>query len=996
MIKITPKRIILSAVVAVLLAVAIIASVFASMYWDYLMTSFGASSLKGDETTVNNALSLGDDLVQEISEDSMVLLKNENGALPLAESDRKINLFGYGSTENGWIYSGGGSSGTIINMDRASDEDLERIVVSPAEAFEREGFEVNEALQKVYTDFSDYKATIERGISTLYQPVASEVYTHALLADAIAFSQTAVVVISRNGSESHEIPLTQSKNNGKSVTVATRTYLELTEEEEDMIEIVTDNFDKVIVLLNTSSPIETGFLDDEGIDAALYVGPTGQSGTLAIPRLLKGYKTVTDESGEETRVAVTPSGRLADTYAYDLREYNPTDANMFANPQYPSHGEITYAEGIYVGYKWYETADAEDFFDDVDNEYGKGYEGVVQYPFGYGLSYGTDFSYTVTADVPSGSALTAESKITITVAVKNSENATVGGKDVVQLYSTPEYHKNGIEKSAVNLVAFAKTQPLAPGQVQELTFTLTPYDLASYDAYDLNGNGHKGYELDAGTYTISLRTDAHTLADCENNELVYSAAQTVNIDKDPVTGAEVKNRFTGEDAYMDLPIDASTLTAGTEYLSRADFEGTFPETRSPDHREEAAAREVNTRLNDRYDISDMPETEADNGLYLVTRADGTLASLDDLRGGTGAELKYDDELTLRLGSDYDDPDWEKLVAQMSVSELKNMVSTGFFGTQAAASIGKPQRLDVDGPAGFHYSGSDVEDRDIWIAYPSQVLIGCSWNPQTAFNMGQAQGVLASATGVNGWYGPGLNLHRNAFSGRYFEYYSEDPVVTGKIAAEVIRGATNNGLYCYMKHFAVSEEGVNPDNVMTWLTEQTLRETYLRPFEIAVKEGGANAIMTAFNCIGAVWSAACDPMNNDILRGEWGFDGSLITDWAMGRDWMDGMLGIRGGNDLWLDSGEPFDSDATTVSLMQTAAKNILYTFANTYYRATDWQENGEQDDRYKVELKMDVTESPYSPVPVLMVVGIWALALAGSAVCVVFIIKKPGGKRKEA
>ena len=215
-------------------------------------------------------------------------------------------------------------------------------------------------------------------------------------------------------------------------------------------------------------------------------------------------------------------------------------------------------------------------------------------------------------------------------------------------------------------------------------------------------------------------------------------------------------------------------------------------------------------------------------------------------------------------------------------------------------------------------------------------------------------------------------------------------------AEVIRGATNNGLYCYMKHFAVSEEGVNPDNVMTWLTEQTLRETYLRPFEIAVKEGGANAIMTAFNCIGAVWSAACDPMNNDILRGEWGFDGSLITDWAMGRDWMDGMLGIRGGNDIWLDSGEPFDSDATTVSLLQTATKNILYTFANTYYRAKDWQENGEQDDRYKVELKMEVTESPYSPVPVLMVVGIWALALAGSAVCVAFIIKKPGGKSKAA
>lgn len=996
MVKITPKRIILSAVIAVLIAVAIIASAFAAAYWDYLMGAFGASNFNTDEETVSNALSLGDDLVQEIAEDSMVLLKNENETLPLAEDNRKINLFGYGATANGWVYSGGGSSGTIINIDRASDEDLERITVSPQEAFEQEGFEVNADLMKVYTDFSDYKATSERGITSLYQPVASEVYTHALLADAIAFSDTAVVVISRTGSESTEIPLVQYKNNGRSVTDSERTYLQLTEEEEDMLEIVTDNFETVIVLLNTMSQIEAGFLDDEGIDAALYVGPTGQSGTLAIPRLLKGYKTVTDEDGNESRVAVTPSGRLADTYAYSTREYNPTDVNMFAHPS--TDGDITYAEGIYVGYKWYETAYAEGYFDDVTTEYGKGYDGVVQYPFGYGLSYGTDFAYTVTSDLEPGSDITADTKIKISVTVTNrGETATVPGKDVVQLYYSSEYHEGEIEKSAVNLLAFGKTQMLDPGQAQTIEFEITPYDLASYDAYGKNPGDHTGYELDRGTLTISLRTDAHTLADCENASMTFNVPETINIDNDPVTNEPVKNRFTGDDAYMGVPIDASTLTENgvTEYLSRADIAGTFPDAAGPEHWTEAAAREINTKRNTRYDVDNMPTTGTDSDLRLVLKEDGTPASLEDLQGNTGAKLAYNEELVLRLGSNYKDDDWKKLVEQMTAGELRDLVANGYFGTHAVASVGKPQRLDVDGPAGFHYTGSNVEDRDMWIAYPSQCLIGCSWNQQTAFNMGQAQGVLANATGISGWYGPGLNLHRNPYSGRHFEYYSEDPILVGKLAAEVIRGATNNGLYCYMKHFAVSEEGINPDNVMTWLSEQTLRETYLKPFEIAVKEGGANAVMTSFNCIGAVWAGACDPMNNDILRGEWGFRGSLITDWSLGRDWMNGELGIRGGNDLWLDLGEPFDtSDPTTVSLLQTAAKNILYTFASTYYRADDWQKNGDKDDRYTVDLGLEVTAAPFSPVPILMVVGIWLLAAAGSAVCVVFIVRSPSAEKE--
>ena len=988
MIKITPKRIALTVVIAILLAVAIIASVFAASYWDYLMSTFGEAKRNTDSTTVSNARVLGDEMVQEIAEDSIVLLKNENDALPLAESERKVNLFGYGSTDNGWIYSGGGSSGTILNIDRASEEDIARLTVTPREAFEQEGFKVNEDLLKIYTDFSDYRATIERGIAALHNPVASDVYTSSVLRAAKDFSDIAVITISRNASESVDVPLYQTKYNGKNVTDNTRTYLQLTEEEEDMIELVADNFGKVILLLNTCAPIDNGFLENKGIDAVMYVGPTGQSGTLAIPRLLKGYKTVKAADGTETQVEVTPSGRLADTYAYSTRDYTPTDANMYAEPA--MFGQITYAEGIYVGYKWYETADAEGYFDNVDNEYGKGYDGVVHYPFGYGLSYDTDFAYTVTTDLEPGSDIKADTKIKISVTVTNkSEAATDTGKDVVQLYYSSEYHKGGIEKSAVNLLDFGKTQPLAPGQAQTFEFEITPYDLASYDDYDRNDNDHTGYELDKGKLTISLRTDAHTLADCENNVLEYNVPNVINIDKDPVTGENVVNRFTGGSAYMGVPIDGSTAGDPITYLSRADFAGTFPEERTPDRSNKTLIDGVNKALNDRYDTDTMPTMGEDNGLYLVVREDGTKASAADLQGSSGVKLKYNDELLLALGTNYEDPKWSDLLDQLSADDMINYIANAFYSTGAIESVGKPYRLEVDGPAGFHVSGMAEEDRGKLVAFPAEVLIGCSWNQQTAFNMGQAQGVIGSALNINGWYGPGLNLHRNPYSGRYFEYYAEDPVLIGKIAAEVVRGAINNGLYCYMKHFAVSEEGVNPENVYTWLTEQTMREIYLKPFEIAVKDSGANGIMTSFNCIGAVWAGACDALNNDITRGEWGFRGAMITDWSLGRPYMSGMQGIRAGNDLMMDLNEPFDRDATTLSLLRVATKNSLYTFANTYARAKDWQENGDKDDRYTVDLKMEVTETPFSPVPILMVTGVWVLAAAGIAVCVVFIVRKP-------
>lgn len=984
------KKVVLSVIIFFLVSVAVLATIYTGINWDYAMSVFGKSDLSIDDIAVSGVAATGDELVGEMAEDSIVLLKNENGALPLSEAERKINLFGYGSTDNGFVYSGGGSAGTIINKDNLPKETLNEIVVTLAEAFEAEGFEVNGELKNFYESFSDYNSNRERGIATLYQPSIYS-YPRKLLVNAVKFSDVGVVVISRNASESVDIPLSQSKNDGKPVTDNTRTYLQLTTEEELLIDFVCDNFDKVIVLLNTGNPMETGFLEDVEIDAAMYVGFTGQSGTFAIPRLLKGYKTVVDEDGKEKRIPVTPSGRLSDTYAYSTRDYNPTDANMWAMPhKYTAHGQITYTEGIYFGYRWYETANAEGFFDEVENEYGKGYDGVVQYPFGYGLSYGTDFSYRVETSLPPSSEIAADTEITVKVTVINSENAKAAGKEVVQLYFTPQYYKGEIEKAEVNLLAFAKTQTLYPGTSQQLNFKITPYELACYDAYGLNPGVHTGYELDRGSYTISLRSDAHTLIECENNELVYNVSQTVNFDEDPVTGERVENRFTGAEAYMGMPIDGSAAGGPpVEYLTRAEFFATYPYERTPDRTDTAKINYVNTLMNDRYDTSEQTVTGESNGLFFVVREDGSQASLAELQGEAGAKLRYNDELVLKLGSDYGDEQWEQLLNQLSVSDLEKLISNGYYGTVALESVGKPRRLDTDGPAGFHYNPAKDEIKSKWTAFPSPALTGCSFNQYTAFVFGQMQGVIANSTGVSGWYSPGLNLHRNPYSGRQFEYFGEDPVLIGKMAAEVVRGATNNGLYCYMKHFAVSEEGVNPDNVKTWLTEQTLREIYLKPFEIAVKEGGANAIMTAFNCIGAVWSSACDPLNNDILRGEWGFRGSLVSDWAYGdRDWMSGMRALRGGNDFLFDLNEPFDKTTTTVRLARGAAKNILYTFANTYAKAVEWQNTGDLDDRYKVELKIEVSQAPFSVVPVMMIVGVWALTTAGCGACLYFILKR--------
>lgn len=891
-------------IAATLTAGNIVAFRFAPMITTFLS---GTGDRGFDSDDFNKASTQSDELCQKIAEEGIVLLKNDDEALPIKD-EKKINVFGWSSTEQGFLLSGIGSGSSTINDEKK---------ISLLKGLEQDGFEYNKELEKFYNDYDSSTFSFETGNSkriSLIEP-AIEDYPSELIDNAISFSDTAMVVISRVGGENvGEIPTIQKKSHGQP-TDTSRTYLEISTEEEKLLEMVKENFAKVIVVINSTNQMQLGFLKDDLIQAALYVNVTGQSGAKAIGKILNGD--------------VNPSGHLTDTLAYDY-----TKEPVFRNYIQQSNN-IEYREDIYFGYRYYETADELGYFDGVDNDYGTGYDGVVAYPFGYGLSYSTFEWKLEKTSVKENSALKKDDTITLTFSCKNTGG--VEGKDVMEVFYRSPYYDGGIEKSSINLLDFAKTDSLKPGETQKnIEIEFTPYDMASYDCYDRNGNGKATWELDDGNYTIQFMNDSHNLKEMDENTIAFHVDDTIIYDRDPVTGNEVKNRFTGAESYSGVPIDASTIhNAEVQYLSRTDFEGTFPvQATVPENREEV--RKANNYTNTSYDTDTMPETSKKNGLYLVTREDGTKASLDDLNGKGNATLKYNEELIGKIGSNYDCEELTDLVDQMSTDELKNLVENGGFHTVAIESIGKPRADEFDGPAGFNTTTQTGKNTGKWTAFPNETLIGQTWSKEIATEMGLSMANEASLTGLNGWYAPGVNLHRTAFNGRNYEYYSEDPVLSGIMASHVIKAAKSKGLHCYLKHFTLSEPGVNAKGYNTWLTEQNFRENYLKPFEIAVKKGESNAIMTAFNSVGGVWAGANYSMNVEVLRDEWGFRGSLITDWSDGTGNMLPNKGIRAGNDLWLNPNDnhisnPLNmSDPTTVLCAKNSAKNIIYTFCNTY------------------------------------------------------------------
>ncbi len=932
-------------------AVLIAANILAGIYGDLITTYFGGYGL--DTSKIDATKS--EAVCERIEAEGIVLLKNDNNLLPLTNTE-KVNVFGWSAIDP--AYSGGGS-GSSNSLKRA---------VSFLDGLKNNGIAYNESIINFYKDYKSGREDKNYWSQSypylnLIEPQASAL--EGYMTEAKAYSDTAIIMITRLGGEHQDIPKTQVK--WKGTEDSTRTYLDVTTEEEDLIDLVTENFNKVIVISNSTNTMNLSFMDNDKIQAGLSVGAFGQYGANAIAKVLKGE--------------ITPSGKTADTYAYDFAT-NPTYANSpdgqrantakgsvkTYNNDYTNASKyyIDYAENIYVGYKWYETADAEGYW--VSDG---GYEEVVQYPFGYGMSY-TEFEWDVTSISPAnGSTITDETEITIKLNVTNTGD--VSGKDVVQLYYGGEYVKGGIEKSSKNLVAFAKTTELdgADGEknVQAVTLTLTGADLKSYDYSNKSGKVAKGgYVLDKGDYNFYISTDAHNVKSGNDMTFTYKVAETIVLDKDEVTNNTVENLFTGDDALdYGISIDGTNTNQNITYLTRNDFINTFPIV------EQRRARGFDLAENAQCNYSDTT-TMPTQGV------EGDLKFTDET-----SENGLNMELISKLGSNYDDPQWEELLNQIPVKELLDIVEGGGYATAAVPSVGKPAVVDLDGPQGINDTNMTNGSSNVkFTFYPSETVLAQTWSEEISYTFGLNVAYEAGLAGVSGWYAPAVDLHRTPFGGRNFEYYSEDAYLSGKMAANTISGATNNGLYCYVKHFAVNETASNGSGasggMYTWLTEQAMRENYLKGFEIAIKEGKANAVMAAYSNVGAVTCTGSYALLMGVLRGEWGFKGTVITDYSDGTDACDPDQGLRAGTDMWLAGAHTglgsFNdkTSATAVSCMRRAAHNVLYTYCNTLYRQANY-DPAEGESQFAVE----VTNRAANSVARLWIIGVVAIDVVGMA-----------------
>ena len=963
-------KIISVAAMAVIVGGLVFGNFIGFQNYDMLNNFFNGTGQDFTSDEFTQAAAKSDELCQKLAEEGVTLLKNENNVLPL--SNKKINVFGWHCTDAGFLLSGIGSGSSTI-------QDSKKVSLLPA--LKDGGFEYNQEIVDMYVAYDNEKRGFSTGDSSrvaLVEPSISA-YSDDMISNAVEFSDTALMVISRIGGENiGEILMNQKKSHGQK-TDETRNYLQLSTEEDDLLDMLEENFSKVIVLVNSTNQLQAPRLkNDTSISAVLNVGIMGQSGAKAIPKILDG--------------TISPSGRLTDTWANDYTK-DPSYKNYLRNGDH-----IWYGEDIYFGYKWYETADAEGYFDDFSysDDYAdlSGYDAAVTYPFGYGLSY-TNFEWEIDeVSFKESDPLTLNSEITVTLSCTNTGEKA--GADSIQLYYSTPYEAGGIEKSEVTLADFAKTVTLEPGQTQkDIKVSLSTYTMASYDCYDKNGNGFSGYELDSGTYRLSLRENAHTLKKMKNdgkNILSYNVPNNIQFDKDPVTGTEVINRVTGEDAYSGVPLDGSTVFNDVTTLSREDFASTFPKALSMSGMKSSEVSRANNYVYKGDAQTEMPTLNQDNGLYLYTKEDGTKASLSDLEKGT---VKVNDELQQKIGSDYDSKELNELVDQLSANDCKNIVENSGFGTPAVESVGKIKTYDYDGPAGFN-SATQTNKSGQWTAFPNETLIGQSFSKNLAKQMGMSAGLEAIATGLNGWYAPGVNLHRSPFNGRNYEYYSEDAVLSGKMAANVVDGAKSYGLIVYIKHFTLSEPGQNARNLNTWLTEQNWRENYLKPFEIAVKEGKTVAIMSAFNSVGGVWAGANHAQNIDILRNEWGFRGSMITDWSTGGGNMNTTTGLPGGNDIWLNpsthASPVSTSDPSSVYYAKRAAKNVIYAYCNAYTYAKNYDHS---KDGVNVEIGKVVEKKASFPWWIFLFVALDVLVCGGIGVWVYFLFfKKPKAELK--
>ncbi|WNM28071.1 glycoside hydrolase family 3 N-terminal domain-containing protein [Demequina capsici] len=830
------------------------------------------------------------DLVEEIESEGIVLAKNDNGALPLS-SGAAVTMLGRDSADP--VYGGAGSG----SVDTSTAVDIKT-------GLENAGFSVNPT---AYSMFADYAANNGKADIVMDDPASSsyvigempvDQYTTDAVDSFSSYNDAAIVVIGRGGGEGGDLTqdMTDVPGTADPRAQAGEHQLELNQDEKAMLAEAEANFDKVIVVVNASTSMEMGIVqDDPNVDAVLLVGSPGQTGFNALGDVLDG--------------TVNPSGRTTDTWAADFTQ-DPT-WNNFGNYEYSNvstdNGSgyfVQYEEGIYVGYRYYETAAAENYIN---------YDDAVVYPFGYGLSY-TNFQW----DLVSEDMGDTNGDITLDVQVTNTGD--VAGKDVVEVYYNAPYTPGGIEKAEVVLGDYAKTDVLQPGESQTVTLTFAVQDMASYD-YE----GAGAYVLEAGDYGIRVQTDSHNLAD-GIDPLTYTVNDTITYGEDNPRSSDAVAATNEFDDVSALFSDTPTEGLATN-LSRADFAGTWPT--SPTDADKVASDAIVADFQ-AYDATaaaeasdaEMPTTGANNGLQLI-----------DLRGKS-----------------YDDPVWDLLLDQLTVDDITNVILNGAYNTAAIESIVKPATVDLDGPAGF---SSFLNDDYNGTAYPSEYVIAQTWNKDLAYKMGQQIGEEALQMGANGWYAPALNIHRSPFAGRNFEYYSEDPYLTGAMATQVSDGALSKGVYTFLKHFAMNDQETNRTNngVSSQANEQAIREIYLKAFEIPVKDVsgeinyisddqgtistatvGQMAMMSSFNRIGGTWAGGSKALMTNVLRDEWGFQGFVITDFNL-YGYMYPDQGIDAGTDHMLTFAPMKELADTTSALAVTNLRktmhDMLYTVVNS-------------------------------------------------------------------
>lgn len=824
------KRIILSCLLTIVSLITIAASFGVSQFTlavnQFLMRPKPTAELP-------TATAQSKQMVERLEDNGIVLLKNKNNCLPLDKI--RVNVFGSAAAKP--IYGGSGSgSGNEANN------------ITLKKGLENSGFKVN---QQLFSFYDKHKLSTKKqnnfallgGDYRLKEPNLSK----QLLDNAKQYSNTALIVLGRRGGEGGDLPTSMKNINGSN-----KSYLQLTSEEKTMVDKVEkEGFKKIIVIINSSNAMELGFLNNPKITATLFIGGPGATGMNSVGKVLAGK--------------VDPSGRTVDTFAYNAKS-SPAAQNMgdYGYVNSPKTKYVDYCEGIYVGYRYYETRY-------LNNQ--KAYRKAVQYPFGYGLSY-TKFkqniiSYKANADT-----------IEMTVRVKNIGDRA--GKDVVQLYYSAPYYKGGIEKSAINLAAYNKTKNLKPGKSQNVKLSFPVSNMASYDYKNA-----KAYVLDRGNYDIRLMNNSHD----------QIASRSYHVDKTIIYnhGRKISGDLISASNQFD------EANGNLKYLSRSNWSKTFPKSNANKKISKALLKKINSSV----------VTQDANASDIKTHNYGL--KLRNLRGVPANSEK-----------------WNHYVDQFSVNQMKTLINSGLYSTQAIPSQGVPGTIDTDGPAGLN----DILRGINGVQYCSSVMVASTWDKNLIQEAGKTLGKELRAHHQVGLYGPAVNIHRTPFSGRNFEYYSEDPIVSGESAASFVKGSRKEGIITYVKHFALNDQETNRTaGVSVWANEQAIREIYLNAFRIPVEKGKTLAIMSSYNRIGSIWTGADKHLMTNVLRHEWGFPGLVETDMAI-TSYQNINQGIRAGNDLLMSAlGQGYltsvSDTKTGRQAMRQATKHQLYAIANS-------------------------------------------------------------------